>query len=164
MKLRIKNKFDIFAEGSKVLDENGNLVYNVKGKFISPTRKKKIYNTDGQLLFIIRNKFWHAFTRKCLIYDGNKKLVAYIKNKPFSFKDKFIVEGYAEEIKFEGAFFDRTMAIYAGDRVIGTVRRDFTLFLDAFELDALDDYAPFLTALVIGIDNITDSRNKANRK
>ena len=156
MKLYIKNKLNLLAGGSKVLDENGQEVFNVKGKMISPTRKKKIYDKDGNLLFIVRNKYWKFLTRKCIIYDGNKKKIARIKDKPFSFKGLYFVEGYKEEIKFEGAFLDPMMAIHAGDRIIGTLTRNIQLFGDAFELDALDEYAPFLTALVIGIDNICD--------
>jgi len=157
MKLRIQNKINLLAGGSKVLDENGELVYAVKGKIISPTRKKKIYDKDGNLLYIVRNKYWRFLTRKCIIYDGNKKKIAKIKDKPFSFKGLFFVENYKEEIKFEGAFLDPMMAIYANDKVVGTLTRNIKLFGDAFELDALDEYAPFLTALVIGIDNIQDS-------
>lgn len=160
MKLRIKNKIDFLIGGSKVLDESGQEVYNVKGKIISPTRKKKIYDKNGNLLYIVRNKYWRFLTRRSIIYDANKKKIAIIKDKPFTFRGLFFVENYTEEIKFEGAFLDPMMAIYANGKIIGTLTRNLQLFGDAFELDTLDEYAPFLTALVIGIDNIMDTYGK----
>ena len=43
-KLIIKNKMISLRDSSFVLDEEGNKVFKVKGKFFSPTHKKRIYD------------------------------------------------------------------------------------------------------------------------
>ena len=43
---------------------------------------------------------------------------------------------------------------------MGTIRRQVNLIADSFELDAKDEDAQFLVALVIAIDNITDNKHK----
>ena len=43
---------------------------------------------------------------------------------------------------------------------MGKIKRQFTIINDAFELEAKEEDIPFLIALVIAIDNITDKKYK----
>ena len=57
-------------------------------------------------------------------------------------------------------FFSLTCNILKNGEVVGTIRREINLVADSFELDAKDEDAQFLVALVIAIDNIGDKKRK----
>lgn len=158
MKLYIKNKIFSWGGGSKVVDENNNPVFIVKGKVFSPTRKKKICDLNGNVLFVVRNKWFNWFVHSAFVYDNKKNKIAKIKDKFFSVKGDFIVEGYQDEIMVDGKFLSFTSNIVRNGEVIGTIRRQITLIADAFELEANEEDMPFLIALIIAIDNIVDKK------
>ena len=166
MRLFIKNKLFSLGEGSFVLDEAGNKVFTVKGKWgiFSPTKKKKIYDQNKELRYIVRNKFWHFFSASCFLYDDSKQKIAMLTNGDFDFKGRYVLKGYQDEILIKGNFSEFpkfTMDIYKNEKVIGKITRDFTIIRDSFVLDIYDDTEDaFLVALVIAIDNIADSRRK----
>ena len=158
MKVYIKNKLISIGGASTVLDENQQDVFKVKGKIFSPTRKKTILDKDGKVIYYIRNKWFNWFVHRAYILDENKQKIASVKDKLFTVKNKFFVENYKDEIKVEGNFFSLTSNIFRNDEQIGTIKRKLFALTDSFELEANEEDIPFLTALVIAIDNITDKR------
>ena len=166
MRLIVKNKLISLGESSFVLDEEGNKVFKVKGKLavFSPTHKKKIYDMDNNLRYIVRNKYWHFFAHSCFLYDDSKQKIAMLTNGDFDFKNKYVLKGYQDDILIKGNYsqFPKfSMDIIKNEKVIGKITRDFTIIRDSFILDIYDDTEDaFLVALVIAIDNITDSRRK----
>lgn len=165
MKLFVKNKLMSWGGSSFVLDEAGNKVFAVKGAVFSPTRKKKIYDQDKTLRYIVRNKFWHFIARSCFLYDDSKQKIAMLTNGDFDFKNKYVLKGYQDDILIKGNYSEFPkkffMDIVKNEKVIGRITRDFTFVRDSFVLDIFDDTEDaFLVALVIAIDNITDSRRK----
>lgn len=158
MKVYIKNKFWSIGGGSSVLDENKNPVYEVKGRVFSITRVKYVCDLAGKRLFKVRNKWFNWFVHKAYIYDGDDNKVATVKDKWFNVNQEYFIMGYKDEIKVEGKFFGLTTKILRNGEVIGTIRRQITVFKDAFELEANEEDIPFLIALVIAIDNITDKK------
>lgn len=113
---------------------------------------------QGNKLFKIRNKWFNFFVHKAYIYDENKKKIATVKDKLFNVNQEYFVMGYKDEIKIQGKFFGLTTQILKNGEVIGTIRRQITFVNDAFELEANEEDIPFLIALVIAIDNITDKK------
>ncbi len=160
MKVYIKNKFWSIGGGSDVVDENKNPVYKVKGKVFSITRKKYLCDMEGNRLYTIRNKWFNWFIHKAYIYDKDKHKIATVKDKWFNIDQKYFVTGYKDEIKINGKFFSLTAEILRNGEVIGTIRRQITFLLDAFELEAKEEDMPFLIALIIAIDNIQDKKYK----
>ena len=156
MKVYIKNKFWSIGGGSSVLDENKNPVYEVKGRVFSITRVKYVCDLAGKRLFKVRNKWFNWFVHKAYIYDGDGNKIATVKDKWFNVNQEYFIMGYKDEIKVEGKFFGLTTKILRNGEVIGTIRRQIAVFKDAFELEANEEDIPFLIALVIAIDNITD--------
>lgn len=158
MRLFIKNKLVSIGGTSTVQDEAGNNVFFVKGKLklFSPTRKKRLYDSDKNKLFTIRRKYWHLFFRSAFLTDQNKNRVK-VKRK-VSIKDNYIIEGGQTEIRIDGSVFGWNFSIYADSKLIGTVQRQFTVIRDdSFILDIVDDnYAPMLVALVLALDIVTD--------
>lgn len=160
MKVYIKNKFWSWGGGSSVVDENKEEVFNVKGRAFSITRVKYVCDKEGNRLFKIRNKWFNWFVHKAFIYDANKTKIATVKDKWLNLKQEYFVLGYKDEIKIQGNFFGLTTQILKNGEVVGTIRRQITFITDAFELEANEEDIPFLVALVIAIDNITDKKYK----
>ena len=160
MKVYIKNKIFSFGGGSSVVNENKEPVYNVKGRVFSVTKVKYVCDLEGKRLFKIRNKWFNFFVHKAYIYDENKKEIATVKDKWFNTKGEYFVLGYKDEIKIQGKFFGLTSQILKNGEVVGTIRRQVTIIADSFELEASEEDMPFLVALVIAIDNITDKKYK----
>jgi len=162
MHLTVKNKFFSLGGSSKVLNENNQNALLVKGKMFSPTKKKFVKDLTKKTLFIVRNKFWSLLGRKALIYDGNKNLVATVKRE-IKFVAGFTITGAEQEIRVDANNIGGlSLRITMGGKEIGTIHRPFLALTDTFELDFADEEdAPFLVALVIAIDNITDRNRKS---
>lgn len=160
MKLIIKNKLITLGEGSTVCDENGKEMFKVKGKVFSITRKKNIYDMEGNYLYTVRNKFWHFIYNSAFIMHKKEK-IAKLANNRWDFKRKFVLQGYQDDIVISGNLFqfpDIKMEITKNGKKIGTLIKNFNLIRDAYtlEVDSEED-AGFLVALVIGVDNIYDA-------
>lgn len=160
MKVFIKNKLVSLGGSSTVKDESMKDVFAVKGKVMSISKKKRICDMNGNVLYTVRNKMIRFFSHSVIIYDGDKNKIARVKHPAFSVK-KFIVEGYKDEITINGEFLSRRSEIVRNGKTIGTIDREFTIMTDAFCLEGDEADIPFLIALVIGIDNIYDRITKS---
>lgn len=161
MKVYIKNKFWSIGGSSSVVDENKENVFKVKGRAFSITRVKYVCDKEGNRLFKVRNKWFNWFVHKSYIYDTTKNKIATVKDKWFNVNQEYFVTGYKDEIKIQGKFFGLSSQILRNGEIIGTIRRQITFINDAFELEANEEEIPFLIALVIAIDNITDKKHKS---
>ena len=157
MKLFVKNKLMSFGGSSFVLDENKNKVFKIKGKFFSMTHKKKIYDAENNLRYIVRNKFWKLFSTTTFIFDPFKNLVAKISNNDFDIKDRYVLKQGEDDIEITGNFLNHD--IFKNGNLIGHISRDFTIIRDAFTVEVFsEDDAAFLIALTICMDNIRDKQ------
>lgn len=161
MKVYISNKIFSMGGGSTVKDENGLDVYKITGKVFSLTRRKYLYDCNGEKLFMIRNRFFNYFVHKAYIYDMNGIIVATVKDKWINFNNEYFVEGDKDEIKIEGKFFSLHSEILKNGEVIGEINRQLKIIFDSFELIAEPKNIPFLIALVIAIDNICDRKYRS---
>lgn len=160
----IKNKLVSLGGSSIVKDSEGNNVFKVKGKvkIFSPTRKKKIYDMQGNKLYVVRNKFWKFFTTKVYIYKQKQK-IATLKRVFTAGKKTFILENYSEDITITGtSILGEGFNILRNGEKIGNVRQEFTIVKDSYILQAVEDDIPFLVAVVIAIDNFKDSATSIN--
>lgn len=161
--LVIKNKMFSIRGNSTVKDEEGNDRYIVKGSVISFTKKKRVYDTDGKLLYTIKNKLIRWFMNSCYVYDAEGNKIARIKQKFKLFKKEFVLTGYADEIEIKGDFIQHCLEVYKNGEKIGEVGKKFLALVDSFRLDCYNDAdAPLLVALVIAIDNINDKNISDN--
>ena len=162
MKLFIKNKLMSLRGNSFVLDEEQKEVYKIKGKFFTITNKKRIYDMEGHLLFVVRNKIWTFMKKVCFISNAHGQKIAKVVNGDFDFKNRYKVMNYEDEIELDGLW--GKMDIKKNGEVVGRISRDFTIVRDAFTLDTEDvENADFYVALTIAVDNINDSRTKRRR-
>ena len=168
MKLFVKNKVFTAGGSSFVLDENNNKVFKIKGKFFSITRKKKIYDMDGNLLFVVRNKYWNFFKHTCFVYNADKEKILQVTYHQLSFKNDFFVEGFKDEISFTGKYFqfpNINMKIQKNGVEIGSLVKNFSIVRDAYTLDVnSEEDAALFVAITIAIDNIFDERRHNSNK
>jgi len=162
MKVFIKNKLISIGGGSTVLNENQEPIFNVKGKVFTFTKKKRIYDMQGNLLFTVRNRFWNSFADKVFVYDAEGSRVATIKKNRWSVNCDYEILDTADEMSIDGKFFSLHSSIIKNGQAVATISREFTLVRDAFTLEAEEKDIPFFTALVIALDNMRDKKTKTN--
>ncbi len=159
MQLSIRNKWISLRGGSVVQDLNGKDVMKVKGKFFTVTRKKFICDLQGNVKYIVRNKFWRLFSRKAFVLDAQKNILVRIRRKIFSFHDRYFVETSLGKMEIMGNIFQFNYQITLNGQEIGHIARKVSL-RDSFVLTVDDKFDPYMiVALVIAIDNITDQRD-----
>lgn len=160
MQVSIRNKWISLRGGSQVKDMNENDVLKVQGKFWTVTRKKFVLDLDGNLLYTVRNKFWTLFVKKAMVYDKDGNQVAYIRRKFWSVHDRYFMQTKLGEIEIRGNILCFDYHIFLEGKEIGHVARKISL-RDSYVLDIDDNQElAFFVALVIAIDNITDSRRQ----
>ena len=155
MKLTIKNRLITLRGGSTVTDENGQLIYKVKGRVFSITKKKFVHSADGQKLFMVRNKYWNIFFHSALIYDDERHYVGKLKFDAGSFQ--YVLQDYEDEvyINCKIGFKDREM--YRAGKLAATYRPIFNIARDTYSLDVQEGEDPaFWVAIIIALDNIGD--------
>ena len=161
MKLIIRNKwFSPFKQSSYVRDETDTKdLYEIEGRFWTLTSKKFVKDLEGNVKYLVRNKFWKIFIHRAFIFDAEGNKICTVRRKFWSLHDRYFVEDCSlGNIEIMGNIlgFDYNMTI--DGKQIAHISRKISL-RDSFILDASDEYEPeFLIALVIAIDNISDRR------
>lgn len=158
MKVFIKNKLISLSGRSEVLDINGNPIYKVTGRVISPTKVKHVCTLDGEKLYKVRNRWFNILIHSSFIYENKKKILK-VKDALFS-PDFTIKSSTGDEYAVQGKWLSLQSTIVKNGQPVGIIRRQITLIADAFELEANEADMPFMIALVIAIDNICDNRRK----
>ena len=162
MKLAIRNKWISLRGSSVVKDLEEKDVLKVQGKFWTLTRKKFVQTLEGETKFIVRNRFWHFFVWRALVLDPNKKVVATIRRKVFSFHDRYFINSDYGNFEIKGNILLFNYQILRDGKEIGHVARKISM-RDSYVLtiDDAEDYY-FFVALVIAIDNISDARRQGD--
>lgn len=159
MQLSIRNKWISLRGGSVVQDLSGKDVMKVKGKFFTVTRKKFVCDLQGNVKYIVRNKFWRLFIRRAFVLDANKKILVRIRRKFFSVHDRYFIDTDLGQMEIMGNIFQFNYQIKLNGQEVGHIARKVSL-RDSFVLTIDDRFDPYLmVALVIAIDNITDQKD-----
>ena len=159
MELAIKNKWFSLGGSSTVQDLNGNDVMKVKGKVFSFTDKKILTDLDDNVKYIVRNKFWRLFAYKAFVMDPQENIVATIRRKVFSMRDRYFVTSSRGDMEIVGNILQFNYKILMDGKEIGHIARKISL-RDSYVLTINDNYDyEYIVALVIAIDNITDRKD-----
>ena len=164
MQLYFKNKLMSIGGSSSVTDEQGQVLYKVKGKILSPTKYKKIYDQEGKLLYIVNNKLIRFFNTTVFIKDAKKNKFATVTQKYFSI-GKFEVKDSEDEIEIqkEGLLFHYTVFIN-GNKFAEFKRGKFLALTDNMFVDVNDpSQAGLAVAFAVCFDNVGDRRAKDSK-
>ena len=159
MKVFIKNKLVSWGGGSDVTDISGNPVYKVKGRVLSIGRRKIMCDLDGNTLFVIRNRWLNPIRHKTYIKDADGNRIATVYSKAFDLT-RLYADTEHGQYTVQGKFFGRNSSILRDGVQVAILERQFTVIKDAFSLEASPEDMPFMTALVIALDNLCDNRSK----
>ena len=161
MQLYFKNKLMTIGGSSTVVDQDQNIVYKVKGRIISPTKYKKIYDQDGKLLFIVKNKLVRFFNTTVFIMDAKKNKLATVTQKYFSV-GKYEVKDSEDEIEIQkdGLLFHYTV-FFNGNKFVEFKRGKFLALTDNMLVDVNEpSQAGLAVAFAVCFDNVKDRRAK----
>lgn len=159
MKLYIANRVASLKGNTDVLYENGATAFSVEGKVVSLHRKKRIYDAQGNLLYLVKNRLINLFSHKAFIEDAQGNRICAVKDKFLNMKQEYSSSG-SPQYKTEGGFFGREVRLLRDGQPIGMIRRNVGVFADRYELETDAPEVAFLTAFVIAIDNIRDDRKR----
>jgi len=159
MKYVIKNKLVSAGGSSTVTDEKGEEFYFVKGNMASASHKKVLREKKTKKeLFTIRNKIFHMVKRSALIYNENGNLCATVTRR-IKLNQEYDVEGSTSKIEIIGSSFAWKFDIMVDGKCAAKINRIGRVSkADSFSLEVFNEEdTPFMIALVIAIDNITDA-------
>lgn len=160
MHVYIRNKYFSWGGASTIKDDNGNDVFRVKGSVFTLRRTKRIFDMDGNLLYIIKNRLCNWFTHRAYICDADKNRLAVVRDKFISFKREFLIDSRnGDDLRIGGKFFSLHSTIQRNGMDVAYLKRDINLFKDCFQLQATEEDMPFMCAVVIAMDNIIDNRS-----
>ena len=159
MKVFIKNKLISWGGGSDVTDISGNPVYKVKGRVFSMGRRKIMCDLDGNTLFVIRNRWLNPIRHKTYIKDADGNRIATVYSKAFDLT-RLYADTEHGQYTVQGKFFGRNSSILRDGVQVALLERQFTVVADAFSLEASPEDMPFMTALVIALDHLCETRSK----
>ena len=163
MKIYMKNKFLSIGEGSEVLDEQKKPIYVVKGVPLSFTREKNIYDMEGKLLYVIKNRLFNIFYYKTKIFnDKNEKLADISIAKGFV-REKYKISGLEDEMEVVGSFASRKSKITRNGQEIAQLQEESSIINDCYSITADEKEIPFLTAVAVAFDNLTDLRERKRK-
>lgn len=168
MKYILKNKIISLGNGSTVRDESGRDLFFVKGKVFTFTKKKYVRDMNKNVLYVVRNKFFHLLLPKVYLCDAQgNKLLMIKKEKLFAFRQNFEIVPIAEgqpSLSITGDIIARHFDILENGVPIAHVRKNFNLVKDSFCIDTdRTDKAPFIIAFVVAIDNYYDKLKNQER-
>ena len=159
MKVFIKNKLVSWGGGSDVTDISGNPVFKVKGRVFSIGRRKIMCDLEDNILYVIRNRWLNPIRHKTYIKDAEGNRVATVYSKAFDLT-RLYADTEHGQYTVQGKFFALKSSILRDGMQVAILERQFTVIKDAFSLEAAPEDIPFLTALVIALDNLCDNRSK----
>ncbi|XP_020596762.1 protein LURP-one-related 15-like [Phalaenopsis equestris] len=176
--LTVTEKSIKITDGAYVVtDVNGNIVFKVKGKFLSLRDHRVLFDAAGNPILSMQQKAI-SMHRRWQVFRGDSSnssdlLFSVKKSGLLQFRtelDVFLASNTAEsqcDFKIRGSFHERSCLIYLGDstNVLARMHREYTvknivLGKDAFGVTIYPnvDYA-FVVALIVILDEINEDRH-----
>lgn len=159
MKLYIKQK--VFSWGAKfrIYDEYENDRYSVEGEVFTLGKKLHLYALDRKELAYIHQKLW-SFLPKYFINRDGEDIAQVIKEFTF-FRQKYTVEGLGWTV--EGNFWAHEYQIRSESGVIAAISKHWFAWGDTYEIDIADGVDEVLAlSVVLIIDAVLDSQNASS--
>ena len=161
MKFYIKQKVFTLKDKFNITDENQNLLYQVKGKFMSITNKLELQNTNGDTLMRSHRKVF-TFMPKYYIYDKHNQEVATIK-RLFALRPKFYLSVLRKDLMVEGSLFAHSFTISDDEKVLASITKKIISWGDTYEIDiAEEENVELFLFVVIVLDQVIHERRHRN--
>jgi len=161
MKFYIKQKVFSFKDQFKVMDEEQNMIYQIKGKFMSIKNKLELQDKNGEVLLRSNRKVF-TFLPKYFIYNLRNEEVATIK-RLFSIRPKFDLSIMRRELTVDGSLFAHSFNIFDNGQVVASIQKKIISWGDTYEIEIFekDDIELFLFVVIV-LDQVIHER-KGNK-
>jgi uncharacterized protein YxjI len=154
MKLIIRQKIVSWFDSYNVYDENGNVVYIIKGK-LAWGHKFVICDANGIELGCINERII-TFLPEFEIYKNNLKVGA-IKQKLSVFKPKYTCD--LNDYEIDGDFLGLNYEVKKSNNVVATVTKKFFSITDTYTIDCQKEDAFNILLIVVAIDAVNCGNN-----
>ena len=156
MKLFFKQRFFSWFDSFDIYDENGNMVFEVKGQ-LSWGHLLKIYNKNYEYVGKVKERVI-TFLPKFEIYEEDV-YIGEIKKELTLFKDRFILD--FNNWKVSGDIFDWNYEVKDNNgNLIMTAKKEIFRLTDTYVLDIVDEKNKlYCLMIVLAIDAAKCSSN-----
>ena len=148
MKLYVEQRAFSFTDRFSVYNEQGDVVFTVKGEAFSLGKRLHLYDLNGNELARVEQKVFSFFPKYLLFLGGRQ--IGEVVQVFHLFKPKYAVNGLGWEIR--GNLFAHEYEITNGITPIASVSKEWFSFTDAYEIrfgEDVDELAALTVCLVI---------------
>jgi len=158
MKFYIKQKVFTFKDKFTILDEQQNIQYQIKGKFMSLRNKLELNNNKNEVILRSNRKVLSLLPRY-YIYDSKNQATAMVK-KLFALRPKFDLRILSKDYHVDGNFFGHSFGIYDDkNNFVASISKRLISWGDTYEIDIADEQnVEILLFMVIIIDQVVHER------
>ena len=156
MRLLFKQRFFSWFDSYDIYDENGNVVYTVKGE-LAWGHLLRIYDANGREVGHIQQEVW-TFLPRFYMYLGNECVGSICKELSF-FTPKYNID--YKNWHVEGEWLEWDYSIYNGSgQSVATISKEIWNWTDTYVIDVRDPAdALYALMLVLAIDAEKCSRD-----
>jgi uncharacterized protein YxjI len=156
MKLYIRQKVFSWTDSFKVLDENGNQRYYVKGEFFSLGKRLHVFDEYDRSFAHIQQKLFTLLPQYS-VYVGGDEVARVIRE--FSFiHPRYSIERFGETWTVEGRFWEHDYEILCGGRAIASIHKEWMTWGDSYEIDIdQDEHEIEVLMIALIIDCVMDA-------
>jgi len=148
MKLYIEQRAFSFTDRFSIYNEQGDVVYTVKGEVFSLGKRLHLYDLSGNEIARVEQKVFTFFPKYLLFLRGRQ--IGEVVRVFHLFKPRYAVNGLGWEIS--GDLFAHEYEITNGISPIASVSKEWFSFTDAYEIRFgadVDELAALTVCLVI---------------
>jgi len=161
MKFYIKQKVFSFKDQFRIMDETQNVLYEIKGKFMSIKNKLELTNQQGEMLLRSERKVL-TLMPKYYIFDARDQEIALIK-RIFGFKPRFDLNILNRDYFVDGSLFGHSFGIYDDNKnLVASISKKIISWGDTYEIDIQDEenVELFLFVVIIIDQVVHEKRNR----
>ncbi len=161
MKFYIKQKVFSLKDHFNIMNEAGEVEYQVKGKFMSISNKLQLLDKSDKLILHAKRKVL-SLLAKYYIFNHKDEEVAVIQQKFKLFRPKFSIYVLGREMEVEGSLFAHSFTIMDQQKVVASIEKRIISWGDTYEIEIYDEEnIELLLFTVIVLDQVIhEKRNR----
>ena len=158
MKFYIKQKVFTLKDHFNIMNEEQEIQYQVKGKFMSISDKLQLLDKGEQLVLHAKRKVF-SLLAKYYIYNIRDEEVAVIQQKFQLFRPKFKIYVKGKEMDVEGSLFAHSFTIMDNQTVVASIQKKIISWGDTYAIEIFDEEnVELLLFTVIVLDQVIHER------
>ena len=158
-KLFIKQRVFKITDHYPVLDENGDIVYQVDQDFKFIGNKVHVKDAFGREIFVIEREVFSLLPKYMITFENG--LSVQIKSRLSFLKKTIDVEAEGISFLVEGDYFNHNFSVFQNQIMIGSVTQALFSLGDTFAITIYEeDKQDLILGIMIAIDCIKDNEQK----